>query len=222
MEPIHWILCIVAAIIVVAVYRNFRVALAIQRIKGGGKARLSVSEIVNAIINLPDAKNKLTQEQYNQIHALYNQFRQNKVKITMTMDVYSDIAVRIIKAFDLIAPYEKYCGGGEFEYSMLMEDIFGKNHLKVREIRRQIAQLELDLEERKVVDPKNVKILAEAYSDEQLQRMVRAGEFPAEKVDEYIQQRDLLESCVRNAPRMRELIGGMIEDLKKQLADLEK
>ena len=39
------------------------------------------------------------------------------------IDGYYDTAIQIIKRFDAIAPYEKYSGGNELEYSFMMEEL---------------------------------------------------------------------------------------------------
>lgn len=95
----------------------------LQKIKAGGTAMLSISQITNLIINLPDGKRNLLPEQFNDVYNLYKQMRKCKTKIPMDMDGYMDTAVKIIKEFDKIAPYEKYSGGNEIEFSFLMQDI---------------------------------------------------------------------------------------------------
>ena len=47
----------------------------IQRIKNGGVAKLSISQVANAIINLPDAKAKLNPEVYKKVEDLFVQFQ---------------------------------------------------------------------------------------------------------------------------------------------------
>lgn len=200
---------------------DFKAVRGVQKIKNGKIAKLSISQIVNLIINLPDAKRKLSQEEYEQVYWTYKGMRECKVKLPMNMEVYCDLAIKIIKDFDLIAPYEKYSGGAEFEYSLLMEDIFGKHHDRIRQLRRDIAALETELKEMDIVDAKNAKMFSEAFTDDQLSRMVARGEFPANKVKEYAEARKNLENFVRNAPNSRKIKVAFIDDLKKQIAELE-
>ena len=79
---------------------------AIQKIKNGGIAKLSVSQIVNVLINLPDAAKKLSNTEYIKVHELYKEMRKSTIQIPMNMDMYLDTAVKIILEFDKIAPYE--------------------------------------------------------------------------------------------------------------------
>ena len=95
----------------------------LQKIKAGGTTMLSISQITNLIINLPDGKRHLLPEQFNDVYNLYKQMRKCKTRIPMDIDGYMDTAVKIIKEFDKIAPYEKYSGGNEIEFSFLMQDI---------------------------------------------------------------------------------------------------
>lgn len=95
----------------------------VQKIKNGGTAELSISQITNLIINLPDAQRKLTPAEFQAVHGLYKQMRKCKTKLQMDMDGYLDTVVKIIREFDQIAPYEKYSGGNEIESSFMMQDI---------------------------------------------------------------------------------------------------
>ena len=195
--------------------------LSVQKIKSGGIAKLSTAQIVNLIINLPDAHANLSAEEYSQIHDLYKGMRKCTTKIPMDMNFYCDTAIKIILEFDKIAPYEKYSGGNEIEFSFMMADIYGKNHERIRELKRKIYKWEQALETADTSYAENKKILDEAFTDEELQKLVMRGEFPASRVDEYISQRNSLALYVNSAPQMRDTAIKILEDCKKELADLE-
>lgn len=95
----------------------------VQKIKNGGTAKLSISQITGLIINLPDARNNLPANKFNQVYELFNKLRTCNTKMELDYNGYLQQAVDIIKRFDAIAPYEKYSGGNEVEFSFLMEDI---------------------------------------------------------------------------------------------------
>ena len=95
----------------------------IQKIKNGGTAKLSISQITGLIINLADAKNNLPDSKYKQICALFDDLRTCNTKFEMNYEGYLQQAIDIIKRFDVIAPYEKYSGGNETEFSFLMDTI---------------------------------------------------------------------------------------------------
>lgn len=99
----------------------------IQKIKSGGKAKLSISQITGLIINLSDAKRNLEAQRYTEICLLFDKLRKCNTKIEMTYETYLLYAVDIIKRFDAIAPYEKYSGGNKTEFSFLMEEIRDKS-----------------------------------------------------------------------------------------------
>ena len=193
----------------------------VQKIKNGGIANLSTAQIVNLIINLPDARAKLSEEEYSQIHELYKEMRKCTTKIPMDMNFYCDTAVKIILEFDKIAPYEKYSGGNEIEFSFMMADIYGKNHERIRELKRYIYQFEKQLAESDAIYANNKKILSETLTDEELQKRVSAGQFQASRVDEYIDAREALKVFVDTAPEIRADTVGFIEDMKKELASLQ-
>ena len=97
----------------------------------------------------------------------------------------------------------------------------GDKGKKQRELRKKITDLEATLKQKDVIDAENEKILKEAYTNEELSKMVDAGEFPAEYVSEYIKRRETLVACVLNAPAIRAASVKLIEGMKKELAELE-
>ena len=106
-----------------AFFADIRAAKDVLRIKNGGFASLSISQITNLIINLPDAKKNLPADQFEKVHSLFKELRQCSTPVKMDFEGYIDTAVKIIRRFDAIAPYEKYSGGNELETSFMMEDI---------------------------------------------------------------------------------------------------
>ena len=194
----------------------------VQRIKTGkGTAKLSISQIVNLLINLPDAQKKLSADEFNQVYILFKEMRKCKTKLLLNMDGYVDTAIKIIKEFDKIAPYEKYSGGNEIEFSFMMADIRGENYEEIQSLKKLIAEAETALQESIKEEPKQRRILEDAYSDEDLQQMVLCGEFPADKVEEYRTNREALAVAVRHSPRFIEVQRDAIASMKAQLYELE-
>lgn len=52
----------------------------VNKIKKGDKGNLSISQITNLIINLPDAKEKLSSEEFNQVYNLFNELQKCNTK----------------------------------------------------------------------------------------------------------------------------------------------
>lgn len=95
----------------------------IQKLKSGGVVQLSIGQITELITNMLDARKNLTPEQYYRVYDLFTKLKKCNTKIEMDLDEYYRTCVDIIKKFDKIAPYEKYSGGNELEFSFLMDDI---------------------------------------------------------------------------------------------------
>jgi len=93
-----------------------------------------------------------------------------------------------------------------------------KDNEEVEKIMEQISKMERALSEHDKSFVENRKILAESYTDAELQRMVSNGEFPADCVSDYVAQRENLSSFIKSAPRIREIMVQHINDLKDQLA----
>jgi hypothetical protein len=99
---------------------------AVQKIKQGGTAKLSIAQIAELIINLPDAQKNTTKDQFDKIYDLYREHQKCKTKLPHNYETYVATAIKIIKLFDAIAPYEKYSGGNELEFSYFMNEIRGE------------------------------------------------------------------------------------------------
>lgn len=95
----------------------------VQRIKNGGTAKLSISQITGLITNMSDAQKNLSSQQFEKVYALFKELRKCNSKMDMNIEDYYKTAVIIIKKFDVIAPYEKYSGGNELEFSFLMDEV---------------------------------------------------------------------------------------------------
>lgn len=96
-----------------------------------------------------------------------------------------------------------------------------KNQVKKQELRTKIEKFKKQLKESDESYEANRKILEEAFTDEELERMVANGEFPADKVEEYKDQRRSLEMLVAFMPTARKDLVRFIGDAAKELAELE-
>ena len=109
-------------------FDDFKAMRDLQRIKtSGGTAELSVAQITNFIINLLDARKNLPERQFNEVYTIYQEMQQYTAKVEMDMAGYLDTAMKIIRRFDEVAPYEKYSGNDEEECALMMEDIRSDN-----------------------------------------------------------------------------------------------
>lgn len=102
---------------------NIKAMKDVQRIKNGGTANLSIAQISNLIINLPDAHRNLSQIDFIKVYSLYKELQKCNTRMNMDIVGYYKTAIQIIKRFDAIAPYEKYSGGNELEFSFMMEEL---------------------------------------------------------------------------------------------------
>lgn len=96
------------------------------------------------------------------------------------------------------------------------------NSSKRQKIKDDIAKLNTDLKEHDEAYIKNKQIFDEAFSDEDLRQMVSKGQFPADQVDEYVEQREALAMYIRGCPAIRNTLVGLINDLTKELAELDR
>ncbi len=203
-------------------FSDIKAAKDVQKLKQGGQANLSISQVVNLITNMPDAQKNLSNKEFEQVYSLYKQMRKCSTKIPVNLDGYFDMALEIIQRFDSIAPYEKYSGGNEIEFSFLMDKIRGKDYKKIQGLKKQISDCEISIKQSKDAITTNAPILAECYSDEELRSLVKAGEFTAEQAKEYADQRDILRMTLEFAPKNIEFMSTTLRNLKAELAELEQ
>lgn len=116
-------------------FDGFKAMKEVNKIKKGGKGNLSIAQITNLIINLPDAKAKLSSEEFNQIYNLFNELQKCNTKMELDKEEYYNTAADIITKFDKIAPYEKYGGGNELEYSFMMDEIHRNEEKKIEKVK---------------------------------------------------------------------------------------
>ncbi len=105
------------------IFSDIKAVGAVQKIAAGGKAKLSISQITNLLINLPDAQKNLSESDFSEVYSLYQELRKCNTKMDMDKQEYYNTVISIIKRFDAIAPYEKYSGGNETEFSFMMDEI---------------------------------------------------------------------------------------------------
>ena len=108
---------------IMEIFSGIKAMSALQKIKLGGTAKLSVAQITNLIISLSDAQRNLSPEKFRAIYNLYMEHQKIKTKISQNIDTYMQTAIKIIKKFDIIAPFEKYSGMDEFETKNLLMQI---------------------------------------------------------------------------------------------------
>ena len=82
----------------------------LMKIQLGGEAYISRSEIVDTLINLPDAKRNLTDDQFNKVKALYDEIMREKTKSKMRLRDYELEKIIMRDNFNTLAPIYLYDG----------------------------------------------------------------------------------------------------------------
>lgn len=80
------------------------------RMKSGGKEFLSIADITNLIINLPNAKKNLSNDQFSAVYTLFRCLQKCRTNMELDLSGYYEESAIIIGIFNRIAPYEKYSG----------------------------------------------------------------------------------------------------------------
>ncbi|MBE6806821.1 MAG: hypothetical protein E7527_02230 [Ruminococcaceae bacterium] len=159
------------------IFADLRAIANVQKIRNGSTAKLSISQITNLLVNMMDARNNLSVQQYREVCILFERLRKDKKKIKVDYREYLRIALGIIMEFDLIAPYELFCGGDSEEFSLLLN--------AVRQETRPSADFELSMEEKqyaKELVKKSNGIITEEESIGFVKILLLQARFDKEKI----------------------------------------
>lgn len=119
----------------------------IEKIMNGETAMLSVAQVVLTLVNMTDAKNNLSPNEFEKVYGLFCKYmtdqKMNELK-EMNSDLYLETCEEIIKKFDVLVPFESYSGreSDDIEFTMFLEEIreeaekercMDKNYLLVKE-----------------------------------------------------------------------------------------
>ena len=102
--------------------------------KIGATAYFTTAEIASGIINLWDAKQKLTQEEYFYVSVIHETYKMIKKELCLDYFAFLGVCNEIIAHFDLVAPYYKYCGNNQLQMARLIDD----EKLEYRERAREL------------------------------------------------------------------------------------
>lgn len=91
-------------------FDSIKGAYLVQEIIKGNDKYITRSQIVNLIINLPDASRNLSKKKFSQISNLYKEFKIDKTKYLVDYQKYILMCNEIIQEFEKIAPYIYYDG----------------------------------------------------------------------------------------------------------------
>lgn len=99
----------------------------------------SYSEIASMVVNLVDAKDRLTNEEYRSVVLVYNAYMKKKEQMQLSYFGFEIIMEEVIISFDMVAPFYKFCGN---------DNAFSRDNEYLKEpIRREIRKV---VEDRKV------------------------------------------------------------------------
>lgn len=105
--------------------------------KIGYTAFFTPTEIVSAIINLWDAKQKLNSEEYFYVNVIYETYRLLKNEVCLDYFGFLGLCNEIIAHFDLVAPYYKFCGSNNLQMEVFRESLKSPYRKKAIELLNQ-------------------------------------------------------------------------------------
>ena len=105
--------------------------------------------------------------------------------------------------------------------SIASPEINDEKQEDIRNLKKQIETMEHALRIDVESYEESKKYLQRAYTDEELKQLISRGAFPADRMKDYIDKREALAAIVDSGPQLHENTIRYIEDLKKQLSDIE-
>ena len=100
----------------------------------GSTANFTLAEISNTLVNLWNAKNNLTEEEFYCVCEIYETYKQQKKKLCLDVYSFVDICSDIMANFDLVAPYYKFCGNDTLQLEEILEPEKSKYRARAREL----------------------------------------------------------------------------------------
>lgn len=87
----------------------------------GSIAVFTPSEMVFGMVNLLQAKQKLTAQEYFYISVIYEAYRMIKEEVCLDYFGYLGLCSDIVANFDLVAPYYKFCGSNQLQIASFID-----------------------------------------------------------------------------------------------------
>lgn len=98
-------------------FESLKAVSAVQKLKKGGTADLSKSQITSIIVNLQDASRNLPRSRFSDFNNIFQNLKRDKQKINMDWDKYIETCNQIMDELGKVAPYEFYDGEMSLEIS---------------------------------------------------------------------------------------------------------
>lgn len=113
----------------------FDTSLKIQRINNepGRIEYFTVDEIVDGLINLFEAKEKLSPQEYAYVLQFYESYKRCNRELSLDNIAFLGLSIDIISTFDLIAPYYIFCGHEDTEF--MQEREYEKHGYRLRALK---------------------------------------------------------------------------------------
>ncbi len=96
-------------------------ATSMMMLQKGEKAKFNNATICILVIDMYYAKKNLSKEDYKRMKKIYAEVQKEKDKELVDYDGFVQKAVEVVKRFEEVAPYEKYCGDEPDAYGPILE-----------------------------------------------------------------------------------------------------
>lgn len=100
----------------------------------GATAFFTPAEIASGIINLREAKQRLSMQEYYYVSVIYETYRTINEKICLDYLGFLGVCNEIIANFDLVAPYYKYCGNDQLQFAKFIDEAKIEYRNKAKEL----------------------------------------------------------------------------------------
>lgn len=97
-------------------------------------AYFTPKEIVYGIVNLIDARNALTPEEYELVNRIFNKYSSINKRTLFHHDEFISYTKRMIAEFDLVAPYYKYSGNFDMQFEKMIDFLKADFRTKARKL----------------------------------------------------------------------------------------
>ncbi len=100
----------------------------------GETEEFSVAEMAFGLVNLADAKNFLTEDEYYYVKIIYNAFQKKQEKHILNFFTFIAAGDQMIAHFDLVAPFYKYSGSDDPQAGAIIDYKKSSYRLKAHQL----------------------------------------------------------------------------------------
>ena len=195
-----------------------------DKLKRGEKVSVSVSDIASTIINLPMAKQNLSNDQYERILDIWvGDIDKDNIKKEVDLEGYYREAIKIVQKLQTVAPFENYSGCYNVEdFSIIKAFADSETYKNAEEIKEAIKEWETDKEkiQNSIINLNGILNSCMTYED--IEKKVATGRMNQANAKAKTEERDKVLNAIREKEKEIEELDYNLVEAQEELEKIKK